>query len=78
MEATPLQFTPPSSVIKTKISVPEEVNAGAIPPGQRTVAGQFCVLEPPFFNSKIKPQAFGGGTGFENVQFVVKPVLAMT
>ena len=39
---------PPSTVIKDKISIPDEVNDGATLPGHLTAASQVVVFAPPF------------------------------
>ena len=57
MDWTPRHWTPPSSVTKTRTSVPAVVRVGDVPPGHLKVVGHVTVYAPPFVNSSMKPAA---------------------
>jgi hypothetical protein len=65
-------MVPPSIVVNTKISKPDAVKVGAVPPAQSTDPGQ--VIAPcdcPFVSNKVKLQLLAEAVGLEKTNVCV-------
>ena len=76
----PCHIVPPSIVRNVRISTPDDVSEGAVPPAQSTDDGQLTVCDPPFVNMSVKLHPFALAVGFEkvNVLVLVSTVALMT
>ena len=61
-------MVPPSIVIKVKISIPDAVKVGAVPPAQSTDGGHAVPLfDAPFVKINVKEQHFPVALGLSKV-----------
>jgi len=65
--ANPYHIVPASIVIKVRISMPEDVRDGALPPAQSTAPGHVNVALPPLVTTNVNEQEFPVADGLSNV-----------
>ena len=72
-------MVPASTVVNVKISIPELVKVGSVPPAQSTDAGQFTVCDPPLVRIRVNEHDLPVAEGSEKVKvFSLVSTVAVT